>query len=133
MSTTANFPPPDHVAGRWVDAIIALEGGAEMRVKVFAEFPGRIDINGNPTASVPRPRISTPISTAAEYERWLDGIADLEEGARLRRVSIDTLKREAKKGRVKLLQISEGRFGVRRRDALLMLEPKRRRGGSAQD
>jgi len=49
-----------------------------------------------------------------EYQRWLDGLAPLQEGAQLRGVSVDTLKREHAKGRV-----SVRRWGIRRRVALM--------------
>ena len=38
---------------------------------------------------------SPNFETDRERERWLDEIVALEEGAYLRKVSIDTLKREA--------------------------------------
>jgi hypothetical protein len=61
----------------------------------------------------------TKLTSDLEYEQWLDGIVKLAEGAELRRVSVDTLRREARKGRVKLLQTSERSVGIRRRDALM--------------
>jgi hypothetical protein len=54
-----------------------------------------------------------------EYQRWLDGLAPLQEGAQLRGVSVDTLKREHAKGRVKLERVSVRRWGIRRRVALM--------------
>jgi hypothetical protein len=53
-----------------------------------------------------------------EHARWLEGIASLQEAAELVGVSVDTLKREAAKGRYRLIQVSERRLGIRRRDAL---------------
>ena len=67
----------------------------------------------------PHPDIS-PSTNPIEYERWLDGIVRLAEGARLRKVSPDTLRREARRGRVQLLQLSERAVGIRRRHALMM-------------
>jgi hypothetical protein len=67
----------------------------------------------------PRLYISPP-TDPTERERWLDGIVRLAEGAELRGVSTDTLRREAARGRVKLLQLSERAKGIRRRDALMM-------------
>jgi hypothetical protein len=64
------------------------------------------------TTSIP------PIDPLA-YELWLDGIVSLEEGADLRNVSVDTLRREGEKGRVKFVQVSERRKGIRRREALM--------------
>jgi hypothetical protein len=62
---------------------------------------------------------SLPPIDPLEYELWLDGIVSLEEGAGLRSVSLDTLRREHDRGRVKFVQVSERRKGIRRRDALL--------------
>ena len=54
----------------------------------------------------------------AERERWLDEIVTLNEGAKLRKVSIDTLRRAGKNGRVKILRLSDRRLGITRREAL---------------
>lgn len=54
----------------------------------------------------------------AEREKWLDEIVTLTEGAALRRVSLDTLRNEGKKGRLKILKLSERRRGITRREAL---------------
>lgn len=64
----------------------------------------------------------TPLSPTdpIEHERWLDGIVRLAEGAALRGVHPDTLRREAARGRLKLLRLSERAVGVRRRDALML-------------
>jgi hypothetical protein len=62
---------------------------------------------------------STPPIDPLAYELWLDGIVSLEEGADLRNVSVDTLRREGEKGRVKFVQVSERRKGIRRREALM--------------
>jgi hypothetical protein len=56
----------------------------------------------------------------AEHQRWLDGIVRLAEGARLRGVHPDTLRREARKGRIRLLRLGERAVGVRRRDVLMI-------------
>jgi hypothetical protein len=48
-----------------------------------------------------------------ERERWLDEIVSLEEGAYLRKVSIDTLKRTAN-----IIKLSARRRGISRREAL---------------
>jgi hypothetical protein len=55
-----------------------------------------------------------------ERERWLDGIVPLSEGAQLRDVHPDTLKREHDRGRVKLVRRSKRLWGIRRRDALMI-------------
>jgi hypothetical protein len=54
----------------------------------------------------------------AAYEAWLDQIVPLPEGASLRKVSIDTLKREAKRGKLHIIELSERRRGITRREAL---------------
>jgi hypothetical protein len=56
--------------------------------------------------------------TERERERWLDEIVALPEGAYLRKVSVDTLKREAKRGNVKIIALSAHRRGITRREAL---------------
>jgi hypothetical protein len=56
--------------------------------------------------------------TDPERERWLDEIVALEEGAYLRKVSVDTLKRAAKRGEVKIIELSQRRRGITRREAL---------------
>jgi hypothetical protein len=63
---------------------------------------------------------TTPPIDPTEYQRWLDGIVPLAEGAELRRCSIDTLKREHQRGRLKLVRRSQHLWGIRRRDALLL-------------
>jgi hypothetical protein len=55
-----------------------------------------------------------------ERERWLDGIVPLAEGARLRKVHPDTLKREHDRKRLKLVRRSKRLWGIRRRDALMI-------------
>jgi hypothetical protein len=56
--------------------------------------------------------------TDADYQAWLDEIVQLPEGAALRKVSVDTLKREGKRGRVKIIELSASRRGITRREAL---------------
>jgi hypothetical protein len=58
----------------------------------------------------------------SNYERWLDEIVELPEGACLRKVSVDTLKREGKRGRVKIIKLSARRRGITRREALKQSE-----------
>jgi hypothetical protein len=53
-----------------------------------------------------------------ERERWLDEIVSLTEAASLRKVSIETLRSEIRKGRLKALKLSERRRGMTRREAL---------------
>lgn len=54
----------------------------------------------------------------AEHERWLDEIVPLPEGASLRKISVDTLKREGRRGKLKIIELSERRLGITRREAL---------------
>jgi len=54
----------------------------------------------------------------AERERWLDEIVTLAEGAALRKVSIDTLRNEGKRGKIKIIELSTRRRGITRREAL---------------
>jgi hypothetical protein len=70
--------------------------------------------------------VSAPSDPAA-YERWLDGIVRLPEGARLRGgVHPDTLKKDAiAKG--ELLQLGPRAIGVRRRFALMLPDPRKAR------
>ncbi len=53
-----------------------------------------------------------------DYQRWLDEIVGLPEGAALRKVSVDTIKREAKRGNLEILELSARRRGITRRQAL---------------
>jgi len=53
-----------------------------------------------------------------DRDQWLDEIVTLREGAALRKVSIDTLRNEAQKGRIKVIKLSERRRGITRREAL---------------
>jgi hypothetical protein len=53
-----------------------------------------------------------------EYRRWLDGIAPLAEGAKLRGCSTDTLIREYQRGRIELIRRTTRLWGIRRRVAL---------------
>lgn len=63
---------------------------------------------------------SIPPTDPVERERWLDGLATLREAAELRGVHVDTLKRLHASGRLRLLRVSQRRWGVRRRDVLMM-------------
>jgi hypothetical protein len=69
-----------------------------------------------------RPEITGKALLAAsfdpDYERWLDEIVTLAEGAALRKVSVDTLRREHKRGNVDILDLSVKRRGITRREAL---------------
>jgi hypothetical protein len=62
---------------------------------------------------------SDPPTDPAHYQRWLDGIVRLAEGARMRGVHPETLKHEAK-AKGQLLQLGRRAIGVRRRFALLL-------------
>jgi hypothetical protein len=52
------------------------------------------------------------------YEKWLDEILPLAEGAALRKTTPETAIREYRLGRLELIPISRRRFGIRRRVAL---------------
>jgi hypothetical protein len=66
------------------------------------------------------------VSTLAQFEtdperhreKWLDEIVTLAAGAALRGVSVDTLRREHKRGNLEILELSPHRRGIRRREAL---------------
>jgi hypothetical protein len=62
---------------------------------------------------------SDPPTDPAQYERWLDGIVRLPEGAQMRGVHPETLKRDAK-AKNQLLQLGRRAVGVRRRFALML-------------
>jgi hypothetical protein len=62
---------------------------------------------------------TTASTTDPERERWLDGIVRLAEGAELRNVHPETLKRDAK-AKGQLLQLGPRAVGVRRRFALML-------------
>jgi hypothetical protein len=68
----------------------------------------------------------TPPTDPAEYERWLDGIVRMPEGARLRKVHPDTLKKDAI-AKNELLRLGARAIGVRRRFALMLPDRRRRR------
>jgi hypothetical protein len=55
-----------------------------------------------------------------EYECWLDSVIRLDEAAAIRGCCTETLKREARRGRLKLFNISERLLGARRRDILFL-------------
>ena len=57
--------------------------------------------------------------TDPDHEKWLDEIVTLAEGAALRKVSVDTLRREARRGTVEILATSARRRGITRRQALI--------------
>jgi len=67
-----------------------------------------------------RPHILGKASPASDpaHERWLDEVLTLAEAAALRRVSVDTLRREGKLGKIKIRELSAKRRGVTRREAL---------------
>lgn len=55
------------------------------------------------------------------YENWLDQVVYLPEAAMLRKVSVDTLKRLGKAGKIKIIELSERRREITRREALCPL------------
>jgi hypothetical protein len=68
--------------------------------------------------------VESIVSTLAQFEtdpdreKWLDEIVTLAAGAALRGVSVDTLRREHKRGNLEILELSPHRRGIRRREAL---------------
>jgi hypothetical protein len=75
---------------------------------------------------------ATPPLDPLAYQQWLDEILDLEQAARVRNVSVPTLRRERRRGTIKFERLSERRVGIRRREALGLAQstgplPKRRR------
>jgi hypothetical protein len=65
-----------------------------------------------------RPEVTGKAVPDFDYERWLDEIVRLEEGAHLRKVSVDTLKRMGRRGELNLIELSARRLGITRREAL---------------
>ena len=59
-----------------------------------------------------------PPKSDAERERWLDEILTMPEAAKLRKVTVDTLRREVKAGRLKDVKLSLKKRGMTRREAL---------------
>jgi len=53
-----------------------------------------------------------------ERERWLEEILTLEEAARARKVHVDTIRNEIKRGTLKAVRLSKRRYGMTRREAL---------------
>jgi hypothetical protein len=58
------------------------------------------------------------VTDVDHHERWLDEIVPLPEGAMLRKISVDTLKREWKRGKLTIIELSAKRRGITRREAL---------------
>jgi len=57
-----------------------------------------------------------------EYQDWLEEIITLAEAAMIRKVSIETLRREGRSGRLKILKLSPRRQGIKRREAMKGLD-----------
>ena len=60
-------------------------------------------------------------TTDLEHERWLDEIVSLTEAAALRKISLETLRSEIRKGRLRVVYLSERKRGMTRREALSSL------------
>jgi hypothetical protein len=60
-----------------------------------------------------------------EYAAYLDGIVRLSVAAKLRGVSVDTMRREGAAGRLELIPMTDDMVGCRRRDALRLSPPGR--------
>jgi hypothetical protein len=69
----------------------------------------------------------TPPLDPIAHERWLEEIISLAEVARLRGISIDSVRRQIERGAIEALRPSPGRVGVRRRHALMLPDRARRR------
>jgi hypothetical protein len=65
-------------------------------------------------APVPSPPPGAP--GTIEYERWLDEILTLQQGAAEIKCHVDTLKRDAERGLIKLVYRSTRLRGVQRRE-----------------
>ena len=50
-----------------------------------------------------------------EHERWLDEIVSLSEAAKLRKISLATLRIEIRAGRLKVIALSQRKRGMQRR------------------
>jgi hypothetical protein len=59
-----------------------------------------------------------PRKIDADHERWLDEIISLTEAASLRKVSVETLRSEVRKGRLRVVKLSPRKRGMTRREAL---------------
>jgi hypothetical protein len=64
-----------------------------------------------------------PPADPLAYQKWLDEILPLAEGAKLRKTTPETALREYKQGRLELILISARRYGMRRRVALAISPP----------
>jgi hypothetical protein len=53
-----------------------------------------------------------------ERERWLDEIVDLKEAAKIRKVSIETLRAEIRRHALRAIRLSKRRLGMTRREAM---------------
>jgi hypothetical protein len=60
-----------------------------------------------------------------EYAAYLDGIVRLSVAAKLRGVSVDTMRREGIAKRLELIPMTDSMVGCRRRDALKLSLPGR--------
>jgi hypothetical protein len=55
-----------------------------------------------------------------EYQRWLDELVRVSEGAKLRGTSKATLLRQGHAGKIRLYHVGERALAVRRRDVLMI-------------
>src|SRR5260370_34440887 len=90
-------------------------------------------------AAIVEPHVfdSPPPPDPLEYAAYLDGIVRLSVGAKLRGVSVDTMRREGAAGRLELIPMTDSMMGCRRRDALRLPLPgrggRRKAGGRRRD
>jgi hypothetical protein len=59
--------------------------------------------------------------TDPEREKWLDEIVSLTEAAALRKIAVETLRLQIRKGRLNAIRLSEKKYGMTRREALRTL------------
>jgi len=80
-----------------------------LALQICLPIPGKME-------TTPLPGSAPPADPTA-YQQWLDEIVSLKEGARLRDVSVPTLRRAERK---RIINTSKRRLGIRRRHALML-------------
>lgn len=64
-----------------------------------------------------------PRKESFEQEQWLDEIVSISEGAYLRKVSIESMRRLIKTGKLHAVELTERKRGITRREALRSIRP----------
>ena len=62
-----------------------------------------------------------PRQDSEAHEQWLDEIIPLTEAAALRRISVETLRRQIKLGQLRMIKLGVRKRGMQRREALRSL------------